>query len=393
MIRRIASAAFVAAALLAPTRATAQAPAGGGGPVVEADPVRCWWRTDRASVRMGEPFEAVLTCAALETASTKVVVDRSRLDPTVFAVPPFDVLGGTTAEDATTASRRFFQYTYQLRLLNDTAFGQDVALAGIQLTYRIDTLTSEGTTSQGRDQSYVLPALAIRVLSLVPTAARDIRDSSALTFADLEARRFRARALGILGWVLYALAAAVGVLALVRAYGGLGAPAKPRSALVSGRAILQRARGELSAVNRARQGEGWTDPLVGRAAAALRVVGGYAVGRPAAQGPGAAAKAIDGQLALSQGLLRRRHVLVSSAITPGDLATAAETDGTLQRLRDGLATVTASRFGRQALDDAALEGALGAGSDLAGRLAWRHSWPMERWAGFTRRVAAWRSGA
>jgi hypothetical protein len=393
MIRRIVSAAFVAAALLAPTGATAQAPAGGGGPVVEADPVRCWWRTDRASVRMGEPFEAVLTCAALETASTKVVVDRSRLDPTVFAVPPFDVLGGTTAEDATTAARRFFQYTYQLRLLNDTAFGQDVSLAGIQLTYRIDTLTSEGTTSQGRDQSYVLPALAIRVLSLVPTAARDIRDSSALTFNDLEARRFRARALGIVGWVLYALAAAVAALALVRAYGGLGAPAKPRSALVSGRAILQRARGELSAVNRARQSEGWTDALVGRAAAALRVVGGYAVGLPAAQGPGAGAQASDGQLALSQGLLRRRRALVSSAVTPDDLAAAAATDGTLQRLRDGLVAVTASRFGRQSLDDAALEGAIGAGSDLASRLAWRHSWPMERWTRFTRRVAAWRSGA
>ena len=76
--------------------AAAQAPAA-GGPVVEADPLRCWWRTDRASVRMGEPFEAVLTCAALETASTKVVVDRSRLDPTVFALPPFDVLGGASA--------------------------------------------------------------------------------------------------------------------------------------------------------------------------------------------------------------------------------------------------------------------------------------------------------
>ena len=72
-----------------------------GGPVVEADPLRCWWRTDRASIRMGEPFEAVLTCAALETASTKVVVDRSRLDPTVMALPPFDVLGGAAAEDAT----------------------------------------------------------------------------------------------------------------------------------------------------------------------------------------------------------------------------------------------------------------------------------------------------
>jgi hypothetical protein len=133
-------AAVAALALLTPGMAMAQAP--GGATVVEADPVRCWWRTDRASVRMGEPFEAVLTCAALETASTRVVIDRSRLDPTVLSVPPFDVLGGTTAEDATTAARRFFQYTYQLRLLNDAAFGQDVSLAGLTITYRIDTLTS-----------------------------------------------------------------------------------------------------------------------------------------------------------------------------------------------------------------------------------------------------------
>ena len=181
-----------------------------------------------------------------------------------------------------------------MRLLNDTAFGQDVSLAGQQLTYRIDTLTSEGTTSQGRDQSYVLPALALRVLSLVPGAARDIRDASTLTFADLEARRFRARVLSILGWVLYALGGAVAALALVRAYSGLGAPARPRSTLVSGRAILRQARRELSAVNRARQSEGWTDALLGRAAAAMRIVGGYAIGKPAAQGSGRASQGARG---------------------------------------------------------------------------------------------------
>ena len=338
---------------------------------------------------MGEPFDAVLTCAALETTSTRVVVDRSRLDPTVFAVPPFDVLGGTTAEDATTASRRFFQYTYQLRLLNDTAFGQDVSLAGLALTYRIDTLTNEGTTSQGRDQSYSLPALSLRVLSLVPGAARDIRDASTLTFADLESRRFRARALGILGWVLYALAGAVLALAAVRAYGGLGAPAKARSTLVSGRAILQRAGRELSDVTRARQAEGWTDALLGRAAAAMRVVGAYAVGRAASQNTGRAAAALDGQLALSQGVLRRRHALVSSSVTPADLETASASSGAVQRLRDGLSAATASRFGRAAVDESAVESAMSAAAELASGLAWRHSWPVERWARFTRRVAAW----
>jgi hypothetical protein len=387
MKERLWLAAAAALLLMVPAPAKAQPPA--GAIVVETDPVRCWWRTDRASIRMGEPFETVLTCAALETASTRVVVDRSRLDPTVVSVPPFDVLGGTTAEDATTASRRFFQYTYQLRLLNDSAFGQDVSLAGLTITYRIDTLTSEGTTSQGRDQSYALPALALRVLSLVPGGARDIRDASALTFADLESRRFRARALGILGWVLYALAAAVAALATVRAYGALGTPAKARSSLVSGRAILQRAKGELAEVTRARQAEGWTDALVARAAAALRVVGGYAIGDPASQSVGRAASATDGQLALSQGVLRRRHALVSSSVTPADLAAAAETDSAVQRVRDGLAATTAARFGRADVDEGAVDSAMSAAGELAGRLAWRHSWPMTQWARFTRRIAAW----
>jgi hypothetical protein len=387
MNRRLWLAAAAASTLLVATTAMAQTPA--GGTVVEADPVRCWWRTDRASIRMGEPFEAVLTCAALETASTRVVVDRSRLDPTVLSVPPFDVLGGTTAEDATTAARRFFQYTYQLRLLNDAAFGQDVSLAGLTITYRIDTLTGEGTTSQGRDQTYALPALAVRVLSLVPGGARDIRDASALTFADLEARRFRGRALGIIGWVLYALAGAVVALAIVRAYGALGVPAKARSSLVSGRAILQRAKGELAEVTRARQADGWTDALVARAAAALRLVGGYAIGAPAAQSIGRAAQVAEGQLALSQGLLRRRHALVSSSVTPAALTAAAETDGAVQRVRDGLTAATAARFGRARVDEGAVESAVTAAGELAGRLAWRHSWPMVQWARFTRRVAAW----
>ncbi len=388
MTRRMGCAAVAALVTLWPAWSPAQTP-NPGGVVVEADPVRCWWRTDRASIRMGEPFEAVLTCAALQTSATTVVVDRSRLDPTVVSLPPFDVLGGTTAEDATTASRRFFQYTYQLRLLNDMAFGQDVSLAGLAISYRIDTLTSEGTTSQGRDLSYNLPALSLRVLSLVPGAARDIRDASSLTFADLEERRFRARALGIVGWVSYALAAAVAALAAVRAYGALGTPAKARSSLVSGRAILQRAGRELADVNRARQAEGWTEALMARAAAAMRVVGAYAVGKPAAQSLGLASTAIDGQIALSQGLIRRRHALVSSAVTADDLDGAATTNGAVQRVRDGLLAATAARYGRGTVDESAVESAVSAAGELASSLAWRHSWPVERWTRFTRRVAAW----
>ncbi|MGE3471638.1 MAG: hypothetical protein AB7O28_14900, partial [Vicinamibacterales bacterium] len=147
-----AAAAALALALVLPSAAAAQTPPPGQS--VEADAVRCWWRTDKAAVRMGEPFTAVLTCAVLETASTKAVVDRSRLDHTVMALPPFDVLDGSAPADVVSGARRFFQYSYLHRLLNDTSFGQDVSLAGLAIGYHIDTSTSDGTTSQGRDQTY-----------------------------------------------------------------------------------------------------------------------------------------------------------------------------------------------------------------------------------------------
>ncbi len=390
MNRSIATAALAALLALLPLAAHAQTPA---GPTVEADPVRCWWRTDRASIRMGEPFEAVLTCAVLETASTKAVVDRSRLDHTVMALPPFDVLGGAAGEDVVTGARRFFQYSYQLRLLNDTAFGQDVRLAGLSIGYRMDTSTSDGTTSQGRDLTYGLPALSIRVLSLVAGDARDIRDTTAMTFADLEARRFRANALGMAGWFFYALAFGVAAFGLVRMYTAARTPAAARVTTVSGHAVLTAARRELNAVARERQSAGWTDGLISRASAALRIIASYAIGRPAAQSEGLAQNAHGGHIALSQGLIRRRHALVSASVTPHDLAPYAERDGTIQIVRDGLLTLTASRFGRGTLDDGALDSALSAAGPLASSLARKHTWPVVRWRKMVAAIAAYRGRA
>lgn len=391
MMRIVFPAAFAAVLLSWSSAAFAQAPAAAN---VEADAVRCWWRTDKAAVRMGEPFDAVLTCAVLETASTKAVVDRSRLDHTVMALPPFDVLGGTTAEDVVTGPRRFFQYGYQLRLLNDIAFGQDVSLAGLAISYRIDTATADGTTSQGRDQSYSLPPLTVRVLSLVAGSSRDIRDSTSLTFADLEARRFRSRTLGMGGWLLYALAAGVAMLGLARLYRAMRAPGRAAAAAaVSGRAVLGAAARELAAVAREKQGQGWTEALTARAAGALRIVASYAIGRPAAQLDGSSAEAVSGQIALSQGLVRRRHALVSAAVTPQDLEPAAARDGTLQSIRDGLAALTAARFGRGTADEGAIDSGVAAAGPLARSLAFRYSWPMLQVKKVTDFVAGWQGRA
>lgn len=383
-------AAAAALVVVTPIAARAQAP---GAPAanVDADAVRCWWRTDKAAIRMGEPFTAVLTCAVLETASTKAVVDRSRLDHTVMALPPFDVLGGTAAEDVVAGPRRFFQYSYELRLLSDTAFGQDLSLSGLTINYRIDTATKDGTTSQGRDLSYNLPPLTMRVLSLVAGSARDIRDATTLTFADLEARRFRARSLGMAGWFFYAMAGAVTLLGLARLYKAMRAPARAVAEVgVSEPAVLAAAARELSAVARQKSGEGWTEALTARAAGALRIIASYAIGRPVAQIKGVATDAMAGQIALSQGLIRRRHALVSAAITPKDLTRAAERDGTVQQLRDGLVALTSSRYGRAAGDDSAIDIAVAAAGPLARSLSFKYSWPMRQLRKLTDAVASWK---
>lgn len=384
---------FAAAAALVvatPIAARAQAPAAPAAGA-EADAVRCWWRTDKAAIRMGEPFTAVLTCAVLETASTKAVVDRSRLDHTVMALPPFDVLGGTAAEDVVAGPRRFFQYSYELRLLSDTAFGQDISLTGLSINYRIDTATKDGTTSQGRDLGYNLPPLTMRVLSLVAGSARDIRDATTLTFADLETRRFRARSLSMAGWFFYGLAGAVTLLGLARLYKAMRAPARAVAEVgVSEPAVLAAAARELSAVARQKSGEGWTEALTARAAGALRIVASYAIGKPAAQIKGLAADAATGQIALSQGLVRRRHALVSAAITPKDLAVAAERDGTVQQIRDGLVALTASRYGRAAGDDSAIDTAIAAAGPLARSLSFKYSWPMRQVKAITTAIASWK---
>src|SRR5580693_4844420 len=84
---------------------------------VEADPIRCWWRTSASAVRVGEPFQVVLTCAVVENDTTTVVADQSRLDPAAMQLPPFEVIGGSRGSDLHSDQRRFFQYQYTLRLI------------------------------------------------------------------------------------------------------------------------------------------------------------------------------------------------------------------------------------------------------------------------------------
>jgi hypothetical protein len=368
-----------------------------------ADPLQCWWRTSAGAIRVGEQFSIVLTCAVLETEAATVVVDQSRLEPSVVQFAPFEVLGGSHGADLRRDDRRFFQYEYRARLIAENQFGRDVSLPETKLSYHIQSSVGEKTALQGRDQSYILPPLSLRVLSLVPADATDIRDTPSVTFQDIDQRGFRANLLTVIGGVLFAVAALLTLLALVRLLSRFRKPAEASTRLLSDSAALRAAGRELAAVRRQREDGGWTPDLAGRALAALRVAGAYAVGRraslmPAAVQSSAGAPSPDGaqgaeeagRLIVRTGWPRARRVAVSGAITPQSVGrdrirragTAGSAGSELyESLEQALAALTAAQYGRNGkLDDSALDQALDTGNQVLKRARLDQTWVMKRLA-------------
>jgi hypothetical protein len=334
---------------------------------VETDPITCWWRTDAAGVRAGESFGVVLTCSLLDTEAARALIDESRLDPAVVQLAPFEVLRGARAKDMVSPGRRFFQYEYSLRVIAENLFGRDAVLPPLQLSYRLESripgALGAAEAVQGRDFTYAMPALPVRILSLVPDHATDIHEPYASTFEQIEDRDFRAtllRGLAIVLLVLGAITTAVVLLGFVRRR----AAAAPAGRGLPDAAVLQGVRKELADIQQASRDGGWTAPLAGRALAALRIAAAYSAGRQVSQMPAApGALSMDGQIPLDGRL--GRGALVSGAATAQTLADHDE-------LREALVRFTAVRYGREreiGLDAAALNDALDRSLDFVDRMA------------------------
>ena len=310
-----------------------------GTDMVEVEPIRCWWRTSTSAVRTGEPFNITLTCAVVETEANKVVADFSKLDPTVVTLPPFEVLGGTHAGDLVTPGRRFFQYDYRLRLIAEDAFGNDVTIPPLEISYHIESKVTGGDSARGRDQSYSLPRASVRLISLVPDDTSDIRESPANLFTEVENRDSRANLLQTIAGILFGLAAVVGVVMLISMLRRKTKTTMVTQAHMGPRPILGAVARELSEVQAASRG-GWTPELAGRALAALRIAGTYATGRTVGQRP-----AKDDEMPLEGVVvvktLGRGRVFASGAAT-GESASLFNTAG----LSDALRALTVARYGR-----------------------------------------------
>ena len=394
---------------------------------VQTDPLQCWWRTSAGAIRVGEPFTVVLTCAVLETDAATVVVDQSRLEPSVVQFAPFEVLGGSHGADLRTDQRRFFQYEYRLRLIAENLFGKDVALPETKLSYRVQSKVGQKTSIQGRDQAYVLPAESIRVMSLVPADASDIRDAPAETFGDIDQRAFRANLFSVIGTVLFVLAGLLALLAVVRLARRYQKPSAAGDRLITDAAVLRGISRELSAVQRERDRGGWTPELAGRALAALRIAATYAVGRRASLMP-AKPLGVDpnpnsqsqsatvnpqsatgnphsailnpqssnlnpqsvepGRLILQAGWPRGKRIAVSGSVTPQTVARelsrakgSARRTELLESLAQALTAFTTAHFGRDGtLDDGALDQALATAKQVPRRMKIEQIWFMKRLA-------------
>jgi hypothetical protein len=359
---------------------------------VEVEPLACWWRTRVASVRVGEPFALVLTCSVLETDAVKAVVDRSRLGSASVQFPPFEVIGGSQAEDRVTPGRRFMQYEYQLRLVNEDSFGRDIGIPELEISYRIESRVKQDAAVQGREQTYVLQPLPLRVASLVPDTARHIRESAVPTLTDIAGREFRARMLRLIALILFGVAALMLVVAVLRWLGRKRAERSDAERhLLPHRAVLSGVRGELRAIQQETRG-GWTQETVLRALVAARIVGSYLAGHPVSQRP--MTKVLSGgELELGGGMMSRRRVAVSGATTAASLnrgTAPVPSDLAASDLDSALLSLTRAHYGRiDTLDGSALDEAVATTSRAAARVASRHTWLAETMVLIMRGLSSW----
>lgn len=382
-------------------RLGAQSP---GTPSAEtaSDSIRCWWKSAKDAVLVGEQFTLVLTCGVLETSRVRTVADAKQFQATALPLAPFEVLGSTPHDDIQSPPWRYFQHEYTLRLLGEEFFGQDVDIPALKITYGM-RLASTGE-AEGRDQTIVLPALPMRVHSVVPRNARNIRDEPNETFGDIEARLGRARSALTAAGIFFGFTLVLLGLAVRQMVGRYHERAPARKRPLPAKAVLRGCFRAIGLLQSDVAREGWTEEIVGRALALLRIAGAVATGRPVAQ------RTVEtnvegqaGQLVVDGRMLPRRRTLVSAATTADAIARqlatgearTPEVRTALEQIRDSLRVFNAAHYSRNGhLDTTALDAALADGTSALRRLRVSTRWPVRAADALSpstsrRRVAMW----
>ena len=355
------------------------------------EPIRCWRQSSAGAISVGETFTVVLTCAVFEAENAQVVPDESRLGVASIQMAPFEILGGAHPPDVHRGSRRFFQYDYQLRIIGPDAIGRDVNIPPLTISYRIHSRVGAAATLEGRDLSYLMPMMPIKVLSLVPLDAADIRDASEASLGAVDSLRYRSSLFQVLAVTFGTLAAVMVVLALVPLARSSAKPTSAERGRVPDRAILARVAEDLTDIQSRVSAGGWTDDLVSRALQSMRLVAAAAIEQTISQRPLiAAATAPEGRLRVQHRALRSAIVSVSSPVTADEVARARSDQARqfsttrqqqLEGLQTGLSTLDAALYRKDpARDAAALDDSIRHAISVAKEIADERSWLKTRWA-------------
>jgi hypothetical protein len=336
---------------------------------------------------VGERLVLTLTCGVIETGRVTVVPNVDQLDPGALQVAPFEVLAGVRHEDVKTGLWRYFQYEYTLRVIEDNFSRSDIDIPSLNITYNVE-MTAGATAQQGRDHTYTLPALPIRILSLVPRNAAGIRDAPRETFADIEAREFRARGELVAAAILFGVAALLFGMGVGKLTSRIRVRTPVATRNLTTAAMTRACVRELARLAARPDSARGTEELVGRALAIFRIAGAVALSQPVAQvdvPEGAVPE--EGQLRLRKSWLGSKGVLISAPVTERTLSSrlAAASSGralggdsqtVIEGIRQALETFSAASYTRDAvLDRAALDEALQRGMTAVRRLRLFTLWP------------------
>jgi hypothetical protein len=176
---------------------------------------------------------------------------------------------------------------------------------------------------EGRDLSYLLPAMPIRVLSLVPADASDIRDSAEASLGVVQALRTRSRTFRVVAYALGALAVVMAIVALLPLARRARTSGDRAPRLAPGRLIADRATMWLTETQRRAAREGWNDDRLSEMLSALRLITASALGHQISQKDlPADGKVPEGRLLVEYGFPRRIRATVCSAVTADDVIRA-----------------------------------------------------------------------
>lgn len=356
--------------------------------------IKCWWKTDKSVVRIGEKFEVILTCQIVETDLEKAVPQESDLEPSVISLAPYTSIGGMRHPDIHRKNLRFFQYQYDLKLMGEGFFGKEVPVPPLEIKYRIDRKVQQENINT-KENIYRLPELPMKVSSLVPKDAKDIRDSSHKTFSVVKELRFKAVVSFILAGLFLVVPLAIMFLPLWRAI-LVWKRSSFNGTLFGNTALLRRILSELKQAQSLRIKDGWNGELVGRVTTIFRIAGAIALSMNVSQlSEKFEKKGLEGQLKLRKGLLWSKKVMISSDLTPEAMKAKANVSTLMndqwnREFIDVFQVFNDARYGSEELDESRLDASLVHCINLVKKLRYRHFWFVRKYIAARMALKEWR---